>query len=251
VEAIPVIDELFLVALAVYFLAGTIKGTIGIGLPATSISLLGQVYDPRVAIALAIFPILVTNIWQIYRTGDLKRTLRSFWPFAVALAIVIWIFTGFSARISTTSLIFVLGCVVVLFALTSLFLHPPELPKHLDRPAQVIAGTLCGVLGGLTAIWSPPMVIYFVSRRLDKNDFVRASGVLLFIGSVPLAVGYWQNDLMDTELALMSMAMILPTLAGFALGEAVRLRLDAARFQKLILFIFLLMGLNLIRRAVL
>ena len=243
-------DEFFLIALAVYFFAGTIKGTIGIGLPTTSISLLGQVYDPRVAIALAIFPILFTNIWQVYRTGDVKRTLRNFWPFALTLAVVIWIFTGFSARISTTSLVFVLGCVVVTFALTGLFARPPELPTRFDRLGQVVAGCLSGVLGGLTAIWSPPMVVYFIARRLDKDDFVRASGVLLFIGSVPLCVGYLQNGLMTKELAIMSMAMIVPTLLGFSVGEAVRRRVNGARFQKLILCVFLVMGLNLIRRSV-
>jgi uncharacterized protein len=242
-------DEFFLIALAVYLLAGTIKGTIGIGLPATSISLLGQIYDPRAAIALAIFPILFTNIWQVYRTGEVRRTLKAFWPFALTLAVVMWISTGFSARISTSSLIFVLGCVVVLFALTSLFVKPPHLPARLDKPAQIVAGGLAGILGGLTAIWSPPMVIYFLASRLDKDDFVRASGVLLFVGSVPLLLGYWQNDLMTADWALMSIIMIVPTLAGFSIGEVIRRRMDAARFQKVILVIFLLMGLNLIRRA--
>jgi len=243
------LDEFFLIALAVYFLAGTVKGTIGIGLPTTSISLLGQLYDPRVAIALAIFPILITNIWQVYRTGEVKRTLRTYWPYAVVLAVVLWVFTGFSARISTTSLVFVLGCVVVLFALSSLFFHPPELPKRFDRLGQVVGGALSGILGGLTAIWAPPMVIYFLARRLDKDDFVRASGVLLFVGSVPLLFGYLQNGLMTRDLALMSMAMIVPTLLGFALGEKIRHRVNAARFQKLILCLFLVMGLNLIRRS--
>ena len=243
------IDEFFLIALAVYFLAGSVKGTIGIGLPTTSISLLGQVYDPRVAIALAIIPILLTNIWQIYRSGHTLRTLRTYWPFAVVSAIVMWGTTSYSVRISTDNLIFILGCVVVLFATTSLFVRPPELPKQFDRVAQVVSATFCGVLGGLTAIWSPPMVIYFVASRLDKDEFVRASGILLFIGSVPLLIGYLQNGLMTGSLAVMSTAMTLPTIIGFAVGERIRHRLNAEKFQKLILFVFLLMGLNLIRRA--
>jgi len=78
---------------------------------------------------------------------------------------------------------------------------------------------------------------------------VRASGLLLFVGSVPLLLGYWQNGLMTRELGLMSLTMIVPTLLGFSVGEVVRRRVDAARFQKLILFFFLLMGLNLIRRS--
>jgi len=43
--------------------------------------------------------------------------------------------------------------------------------------------------------------------------------------------------------------MIAPTWLGFAVGEHLRNRLNTNQFRYVFLVIFLLMGLNLIRRA--
>lgn len=244
-------DALFVIT-AIFLLAGTIKGTVGIGLPTASISLLSQlsvVEQPQIAVALVIFPMMISNAWQVYRGGNIIETARRFWPFLVIMLMMIWFFSQVSAALPTDIFVLILGSVIVVFALTSLFIKPPALSDKLDKPVQVGAGAIAGVMGGLTGIWSPPMVIYFLSRRLDKDDFVRASGFLIFFGSLPLALGYWQNEIMDEEVALMSLLMTIPVIAGFTLGEFIRKKLDGARFQKVLLIIFLLMGLNLIRKA--
>ncbi|MEO1019735.1 MAG: sulfite exporter TauE/SafE family protein, partial [Pseudomonadota bacterium] len=136
-----------------------------------------------------------------------------------------------------------------LFSLMSLLVMPPRLPDRYDKPVQLVAGALAGVFGGFTAIWSPPMVMYMLARRLDKDEFVRASGLLILLGSIPLTAGFWQQGLLTGSLAITSAVMIVPTLIGFSLGEIVRDRLPADRFRSIVLLIFLLMGLNLVRRA--
>jgi hypothetical protein len=105
-------------------------------------------------------------------------------------------------------------------------------------------------MGGLTAIWSPPMVIYLLSRRVEKAEFVRATGLLILLGSLPLCVGLWRAGLVTGPNALVSVAMVAPAMAGFTLGEVLRRRLDTGRFRIAVLALFLLMGLNLIRRSV-
>lgn len=241
--------ELLLIAPAVFLLAGTIKGTFGIGMPTASISLLVQFVEPRTAVVVVVLPILFSNAWQMYRCGDVRATLRRLWPLATALALCLLTTALLATTLSGDGLALALGGVIALFALTSLLANIPALPVRFDRPAQCVAGTLAGVMGGLTAIWAPPMVIYLLARRVDKDDFVRAVGLLLFTGSVPLALGYWQNGLLAGELAWVSALMIVPTVLGFSIGEHIRRRLDAERFRKGVLIFFLLMGLNLIRRA--
>jgi len=244
-------DHLIWIALLIFLFAGTLKGMVGIGLPTASISILSQFYDPYTAISLVIFPVMISNFWQVYRSGDVLRIVKTFWPFALMLMIFILIFTRLSAAISVELLMMILGGVIILFSLTSLFVHPPKLPPRLDRPAQFIAGTLAGVMGGLTAIWSPPMVIYLIARGTSKDDLVRAFGFLISLGSIPLCIGYWLNGFMTGPLATTSLAMILPTLLGFTIGEKLRKKIDQDKFQKVLLIIFLLMGLNIILKAVL
>lgn len=238
-----------IIAGLVFLLAGTIKGTVGIGLPTAAIGILAQFVEPQTAIPLVVFPIMVTNAWQVYRSGHPLVTLKTYWPFAVALMVFMWLTTFLAASISTTTMVTLLGISIVIFSVTSLAVTPPPIPERYDRLAQVVAGSLSGVLGGLTAIWVPPMVIYFLARRIDKDAFVRASGLLLFLGSLPLALGFWQSGLMTGPDALVSMAMIVPSLIGFSIGEVLRRRLSDKRFRTAVLLVFLLMGLNLIRRA--
>jgi len=104
-------------------------------------------------------------------------------------------------------------------------------------------------MGGLTAIWSPPMVIYLLSIRCDKDDFVRFTGFMILCGTVPLTIGYVLNGLLDRQLALASALMIVPTLIGFSIGEYLRRFLGGKQFQKAVLLVFFLMGVNLIRRS--
>ena len=80
--------EVLLLAGVVFLLAGTVKGVLGIGLPTISISMLAQFVDPRVAIALLLLPALITNSWQIYRGGQIKRSAQILWPFVVTLSLI-------------------------------------------------------------------------------------------------------------------------------------------------------------------
>lgn len=241
--------ELLLFALFAFLFAGIIKGTIGIGLPTITISLLAQITDPRVAIALLLLPALITNMWQVYRGGQAQQSFQKLWPFGLTMLVSIYISSQFAARVDVDVLVAGIGCMVVLWTLSSLINEPPQIPEKLDRPIQCIAGTVSGVIGGLTAIWSPPMVMYLYARRLDKNQFVAYTGFLILCGTVPLLLGYLTNGLLTRELAISSVLMIVPTLVGFSIGERLRRHLEGGQFQKMVLVIFCLMGLNLIRKA--
>lgn len=248
-EQILGIDWIYWLAPLVFLGAGTIKGAIGIGLPTTVISILSQFVDPRIAIALGVMPMLLSNIWQMYREGDGAATIRRFWPFGAALFTCLFLSSLFAADFEPTTLMLITGVSIVLFAATSLIKLPPPLPKRWELPAMIAAGAMGGAMGGLTGLWSPPLVILLLAMRLEKADYIRAFGFLLVIGAIPLLGGYVVNGLMTRDLFLMSMIMVIPTLMGFAVGERIRNRMDTARYQKAVLVFFLLMGLNLIRKV--
>lgn len=241
--------NVLLFAAAVFLLAGTVKGVLGIGLPTISISMLAQFVDPRVSIAFLLFPALITNAWQIYRGGNVLRSARRLWPFVTCMAVVMFISSLFAARASTPLLVAGIGIMVVLWTVSGLIRSPPKVPEKFDRPLQVFCGAVAGVIGGLTAIWSPPMVMYLISIRCEKEDFVRFTGFIIICGTVPLTLGYVVGGLLDRSLAIASALMIVPTLLGFSIGEYLRRFLGGQQFQKAVLVVFCLMGLNLIRRA--
>ena len=242
--------ELLIYAVIAFLIAGTIKGAVGIGLPTAAIGILSQFTDPRTAITLVVFPILATNTWQMLTSGKTLATVKKYKFLLISLVGVLGATTFALPYVPTDILVLALGLVVVLFALTSLISIPPFLPDRFDRFGQAASGIAAGLIGGLTSIWGPPMVIYLLARRTEKDEFVRALGVLLFLGGVPLALGFWANGLLTGPTALASASMIIPSLIGFTLGGQLRKRLDADKFRTAVLLVFLLMGLNLLRRSI-
>jgi hypothetical protein len=105
---------------------------------------------------------------------------------------------------------------------------------------------LSGMMGGLTSIWAPPLVIYLIGKNADRETFITASGFLFSVGSVPLLIGFIINGMVTFELGLLSIFCIVPTLLGFLVGERIRHRLSAEIFRNLVLFAFLAAGLRLI-----
>ncbi len=245
------IDMEFLIAFGAltFLLAGTIKGAIGIGMPTAAISILSQVIEPKTAIALVVIPTFVSNAWQMIRMGETMRACRDYWVFAVVLMVVLLATTSVTASVSQETLLLIIGIVVVGFSLISLFFSPPHIPKRFDKAAQIVMGGVAGVLGGLTAVWAAPIVIYLISRRTEKDEFIRVTGLLITFGSIPLMIGFWSNGLFSAEVAVVSAVLVLPALIGFGIGEIIRRRLPVGGFSTTVQVVFLMMGLNLIRRA--
>ena len=62
------------IVVGIFFLAGAIKGIVGLGLPTVSLVLLTLVFDLKSAMAMIIIPSLITNIWQGFVGGALLLT---------------------------------------------------------------------------------------------------------------------------------------------------------------------------------
>ena len=242
---------LILGAVLIYFLAGLVKGTLGIGFPTTAVSLLAQFTDARTAISLVLIPMLITNAWQIWRNRQINWVLSRFWKVLVIMLIFIALFSQVSSVVPVAYVTAFLGCVISLYAATTLYKPIFSLqPKH-DSIAQVITGMSAGLMGGIAGVWAPPIMIYLSARGISKEQFVATTGVLLFAGTTVLITGYWHADLIGPSAIAISCFLLIPSMSGMILGEHLRKGLSARRFERLLLWFFLIMGLNLIRRAVL
>ena len=242
--------DVLLVSVGVFLFAGAIKGLLGIGLPTVAIALLTLLVDPRIAIALLLLPALSSNAWQIYRGGQILQTIKRLWLFvACMIAVMVWV-VQFAAEAPKETLLLAIGIMILLWALSSLIKSPPPIPARLDRLAQCIAGCIAGFTGGLTGLWTPSTGVYLLASRVDKDDFVRGVGLLVFSGMLPLTVGYWFTGLLDTSLVMSSAVMIVPTLLGFAIGEHLRRFIRAEQFTRWVLAGFCILGASLIWRGV-
>lgn len=239
---------LLLIALC-FVIAGTVKGVVGMGLPTTAIGLITLFLDPRSTIAIVLLPMLLLNAWQVWRAGETWAALRRYRLFILALALAIAITVPLAGRASDAALFAFTGGVILLFVAVNASVEVPRLPDRFNNSAQGLAGLASGVIGGITAVWAPPMVIYLTARRVDKDEFVRASGLLILAGSIPLTAGYVLQGHLSQGTAAASALMTLPGLVGFTIGEYLRRRMSPKRFRTVLLVIFFGLGLNLLRRG--
>ena len=242
--------SLVLMASAAFLAAGWVKGVAGIGLPTAAIAIMTLFTDPRTAIALVMFPMIGSNAWQLWRGGEILRTAKRYWLFSAVLFTGV-VFTAFLTRdTGDRFLLAALGVVILIFVAVSWRNMVPPLPDRWDRAAQIGFGVFSGVIGGMTAAWGPPMAMYLATRQVEKDEFIRATGFMIFIGSLPLCYAYARLGFLTGPLSGVSVAMLLPAIAGFSLGEILRRKLTGQGFRNAILIVFVFFGLNLLRRAI-
>lgn len=231
-------------------MAGTVKGVSGVGLPLTALGILTTQTDPRTAIALALVPIFLANLWQFWNAGGVRDAIRRYLPLILCLVIGIPLTLAVTANIEERALLGILGVTFLMFVAINATRWAPRIPDRLDLPAQLGFGTLAGIVGGLTSLWLPVIAVYLAARDVRKDEFVRATGLILFSGSVPLLAGYWSEGFLTGPLAGISLLMMAPTLGGLLLGAVLRERLSETAFRRILWALFVLIGLNLIRRAI-
>ncbi|NNH86586.1 sulfite exporter TauE/SafE family protein [Acinetobacter terrae] len=219
--------------IAVFAIAGMIKGTIGLGLPAVSMGLLTIFISPFQAATLLIVPSMVTNFWQLFAEGHVLKLVCRFWPLLLGIIVgSIWsIFPTLGhGEFQSEAL---LGGMLALYGVYGLFSkNMPNLAPH-EKWLSPIIGYLGGALTVATGVVVIPVVPYLQSLHLKRDDLVQSLGLAFTISTICLAVFLHQNPVEDIPLDYkMSLLALLPALVGMWLGTKIRYRIPEQKFRK-------------------
>jgi uncharacterized membrane protein YfcA len=236
--------------IAVFVLGATIQGTLGFGLPLTTMSLLSMFLDVPTAAALNTLPMLAGFLFQATRGGLMVKIIRRFWPLLIALAAGSWLGALLMSVLDPRWLLGILGVIVLAFCAISFF-HPAlRLPHRMEMSAGAAVGFVSGITGGVSTVHGPPLIMYAVALRLERKEFVAALGTFFLLGSVFMAMAFMEQGILTRENAPWSLACVPPVLACMWVGQRLSRRVDRDRFRKIVIFALLALGLNLVRRAV-
>lgn len=230
---------------------GFAKGVVGFALPLVGVSLAGSFVPYDVAVALLIVPMLVSNLVQGLRGGlaPALAGLRRFWLMTVIMAITIAISAQFVVVLPERALFSLLGTVVTGFAAIQLAGWRPSFSLRHRHLVEVCVSFGAGVLGGLTGIWGPPLVMYLITLDLPKTEMVRTHSIFFLIGSIALLFAHLHSGVLDASTLPASIWMTIPTMLAMFVGYEVHDRLDQEVFRKAMLVVLVLTGLNLLRRG--
>ena len=243
--------ELVAILTAAFAVGGIVKGVVALGLPMVSIAILLNFLPPLAVLGTIVMPTLVTNLWQAARLGSMLVPLKRFWPMILTGLVFLFIGAQIIVAMDTDVLFGLLGTFLAIFSAISLASpNMPPLKPETEKWAGPLAGAMGGLMGGISSIWGPPMTMYFVMLKLPKDVFVRSVGMAWFAFSVPLAVAYWRNGIFTGDVVYLSLYACIPGMIGIRIGEIIRERIDQDTFRKVMFIVLMLIGLNLIRRAV-
>lgn len=219
--------------IGVFALAGMIKGTIGLGLPAVSMGLLTIFMSPFQAATLLIIPSMVTNIWQLFADGHVIQLIRRFWPLLLGIVVgSVWgIFPTLDhAEFQSEAL---LGGMLALYGIYGLFAkNMPNLAPH-EKWLSPLVGYLGGALTVATGVIVIPVVPFLQSLQLKRDDLVQALGLAFTVSTVCLAIFLYQNSAANTPIDYkMSFIALIPALIGMWVGTKIRYRIPEQKFRK-------------------
>ncbi len=232
-----------------FFLAGAVKGVVGLGLPTVTLAILAATLGLKPAMALLLVPSFVTNLWQAVVGGRFWALIRRLSLLLVAVCLATWIGVWILANANAAWMSALLGGLLATYAGTGL-LRPvvPDLRAQEGWLSPVVGG-VNGFLTGMTGSFVVPGVLYLQALKLTKDELVQAMGILFTVSTLVLGLALGGRRLISAELAMLSMLGVVPAIGGMVAGQAVRTRLSEAGFRKALFVALLVLGVYIVIRA--
>lgn len=233
----------------VFFISAFLKSLTGLGFSTICLGFLAAVLDIKIAILLVLIPSLSSNLIVMWQAGRFMEALRRFWPLYLSaipgLIIGIW-FLGTSNNEIPKA---ILGVLLILYGLWGLINGLMTLSKKQEKQLTMPIGFISGLANGVTGSQIMPIMPYLLSLKLDRDLFIQTINSAFTINSLIMMVGLANLGVLNMPMLSLSAAGILPVAIGVYLGGKIRQRLSDDSFRKMVLVLFILLGLNLFLRV--
>jgi len=232
---LPGIDiELLAISAMVFAFAAFVHGSIGFGFPMVATPLLAMFFDIQTAILLTLLPTLVMNIISIAGEGQWLSALKSHLPLA-GLAMLGSALGSQLLLLSDSELFKLFLAIIILFYLSSNII---KLNYHWIRKypalAKVTFGVSAGIVGGLTNVMAPVLVIYTIESKYSKSETVQASNLTFMLGKLIQVLIFSIHGRFDAGNVLFSGGMTVFAVAGLLVGIKFRHKIEPVVYRRLL-----------------
>ena len=137
-------NEVALIVTFAFFVAGVVKGVIGIGLPTTAITIMTFFVSPLMALGLNLIPMTVANIWQLSKADNPRELAKNYKYFATSLVVCILITSFYANQIGDDVVRLIFAVAVLLFVCLQVFGFNFKMKPNHDNFWQGGLGALGG-----------------------------------------------------------------------------------------------------------
>lgn len=231
------------------FIAGTVKGVIGFGVPTVSIAILSLFAEVSSVWPVIAMAALITNVWQAVNGPYLRELLFRF-ASLLSVSAIVTVASYFIIGIRFPSLtLLVLGAVLFLYALSQLlhFRLTPEVSN--EKRSSPVVGFVQGIATGISGTFIVPMLPYLRDRKLDRERLVQTLGISFTTSSIAFGLALSINGQFTVAVTSMSLIAVIPAIIGMIVGRRIRFKLPEVMFERIFLICLLLASVNLIFRS--
>lgn len=241
----------FVFCSCVTIFAGFAKGLTGFALPMIMVSGMAIVIDPKLAIASMVLPTIVSNAWQSFQQGGAVawNSLKKFWLLIFITLAMIYIHAQWIGALNFDNLLAILGVSIALVSLVQLLGFKLKLDKKNAGIATFITAQIAGFFGAIAGTWGPPITIYLLAIDTPKAEQIRVSGIAFGLGALMFWFAHERSGLMNPQALGLSFLMLFPMIIGLYFGTIAQAKIDQKRFRQFTLWLLLISGLNILRKA--
>ena len=222
-------------------LGGFTKGVISWGFPVISLPILTIVLPPTSALFLLFFPIIFANIREINFKN--MSNYNKLIPFSIGIFSGILIGSYIFHNTKSEIISIAIGITIIIFAFINFKGFKISEILVSNKLFGLLYGLFSGVIGGMTTVLGPLMIIYLVSLNFSKERFSQNVSFLVFATLIPLYMMFFVyqkvvvNDFLVTSLAL------IPAMFMQYLGLKIRDKIPQETFKNLTLVFLTFVGL--------
>ena len=229
-----------LIMLIALCLGGFTKGVISWGFPLVSLPILTIALPPTSAIFLLFFPIIFANFREIKIKN--WKNYKKLIPFSLGIFCGIIIGSIIFHTSNSDIISIAIGITIIICGVIN-FVGFKINEKYLLKPFFGLSyGLVSGIIGGMTTVLGPFMIIYLVSLNLSKNIFSEFVSLGVFSTLIPLyGMFFIYQDVVISDFFASGLA-IIPALLMQFLGLKIRNIIPQEKFRKMTLTLLITVG---------
>jgi uncharacterized membrane protein YfcA len=241
--------EAWALIVAAVLLGATVKGVFGIGFPFVAVPLMAIIGGVPLAVSLIAIPVVAANLVQVH-LARLRRVSTRFWVLILCMAPGTWVGTKLLLVLEPRVLVIIMGLSVIVFTSLQLSRYQLRIPSAAEPWLAPFVGFASGVLGGLTAIFGAPLLMFLLSIDMRREQFVGIVGLIYTFCGLFLLGSLAMRGLLDLRTVLVGLALCVPMALGMAGGAWIRRIFTSEAFFRAVLVLLMLIGIGMVGRAI-
>jgi len=164
-------------------------------------------------LALTTTLIICSRMWKLI-------IWKHLWPILITFIVVSGVAVYMLSRMQLRSLTVSLGIILILISIYFLTLGGKIRIKPTVK-AQIITGSLSGLMGGFFGMQGPPAVLYFISSEKDKDHYMAIISMYFCLGNLAMTIFRAGSGFLTVEVGKAYVAGIAGVFLGTFIGAKV------------------------------